>query len=129
MGDFGHNLGIAFQITDDLLDIVGEEGTTGKTLGSDVCKNKLTLAVVHLLKVIDEKERGMIKNKLSTMPTSKSQRAKIAEMLSSYGCLEYTRNRAQEFITKATASLAGMKENDAKEALIEVAKFVANRAF
>lgn len=122
---FGLNAGIAFQITDDLLDITGDERKTGKTLGSDVDKNKLTLAVIHLLKVVDESEKSVIISKLSAEGENKPA---LAEMLRSYGSLEYTHSRAQEFVAKAIAALADLKDSSAKEALIETAKFMANRA-
>jgi len=121
---FGLNAGIAFQITDDLLDIIGDEDKTGKTLGSDIVKNKLTLAVIHLLKVADESEKSVIISKLSTAGENK---VAFAEMLRSYGSLEYARSRAQEFVAKATAALADLKNSDAKDALIETAKFMASR--
>ena len=118
------NAGIAFQITDDLLDITGDERKTGKTLGSDVDKNKLTLAVIHLLKAADESEKSVIKSKLSATGES---RVVLTEMLKSYGSLEYARSRAQEFIAKAITAIDDLKDSNAKEALIETAKFMASR--
>jgi octaprenyl-diphosphate synthase len=120
LSDFGLNLGIAFQITDDLLDIIGDEVKTGKTLGSDVDKNKLTLAVIHLLGVMDKKKRAAVIDSLCN-------RAGMIEMLKSSGSLEYAYGRAQEFVAKAIASLAGLRESDAKEALIETARFIGRR--
>lgn len=122
---FGLNAGIAFQITDDLLDITGDEGRTGKTAGSDVDKNKLTLATIHLLKEVDETEKPAIINELNAAQEGKDG---LAEMLRSYGSLEYAQNRAQQFVAKAVGVLTGFKDSDAKEALTETAKFVANRA-
>jgi len=120
LSDFGLNLGIAFQITDDLLDIIGDEVKTGKTLGSDVDKNKLTLAVIHLLGVTDEKGRGAVINSLC-------DKAGLVEMLRSYGSLEYAYGRAQEFVAKAIVPLDGLRESGAKKALIETAGFIGRR--
>ncbi|MDD5326215.1 MAG: polyprenyl synthetase family protein [Phycisphaerae bacterium] len=120
LSDFGLNLGIAFQITDDLLDIIGDEAKAGKTLGSDVDKNKLTLAVIHLLGTIDEKKRASVIDSLCN-------KAGMIEMLKSSGSLEYAHDKAQEFVTKAIAQLAGLKEGEAKNALIETARLIGQR--
>lgn len=125
LGCFGLNTGIAFQITDDLLDISGDESKMGKTLGSDVDKNKLTLAVIHLLKVADEKEKNVAIEILNAVGESKDA---LIEMLRSYGSLEYANDRAQEFVVKATTALNGLRESEAKDALIETARFVGQRA-
>jgi len=124
LSDFGLNTGIAFQISDDLLDIIGDERKTGKTLGSDADKNKLTLPVIHLLDAADEREKRNLRSKLNTWGENKRL---LVEMLRSYGSLEYAHSCAREFVAKAIGSLAGIKESDAKDALIETAGFVANR--
>jgi octaprenyl-diphosphate synthase len=125
LADFGLNAGIAFQITDDLLDITGDENKTGKTLGSDAGKNKLTLPVIHLLEAIDEREKSEIIEKLNA--NRYTLNANFIEMLGSYGSLEYTRKRAREFAARAVKALATLEKSDAKDALIEAVKFMADR--
>lgn len=121
---FGHNSGIAFQITDDLLDIIGDESKTGKTAGNDIDRNKLTLGMIHLLTVVDSKQKENLIDKLNTAARSREE---ITEMLNSHGSLEYVRSRTQDFTTKAIEALKNLKETAAKQALIETAGFVANR--
>jgi len=123
--DFGRNVGIAFQIADDLLDITGDENKTGKTTGSDADKKKLTLSVIHLLRTIDTRRKDAVKRRLNASGKSKDA---LAKMLSRSGSLRYAAGRAQEFVCKAIESLAVLKESDAKNALIETARFAADRA-
>jgi len=125
LAHFGRDIGIAFQITDDLLDMIGDESKTGKTLGSDVDKNKLTLATIHLLSDVDESEKSVVIRKLNSAPNHKEE---LVEMLRSHGSLKYARNRAKEFVARANQALVCLEESDAKDALMETAGFVADRA-
>ena len=127
LADFGLNAGIAFQITDDLLDIVGDESKTGKTLGSDVDKHKLTLALIHLLKAADEREKNTIINSFLDRKDAQYDKNALVEILGRYGSLEYARSRAREFVAAAKQALAGLKQSDSKDALIETAEFIAGR--
>jgi len=125
LAEFGMNAGIAFQITDDLLDIIGDESKTGKTLGRDADKHKLTLAVIHLLGAVGEREKGAVIS--SYLERKQYDKDALTEMLGRYGSLEYTHSRAQEFVARAVGALGGLKESDAKDALIETAKFITSR--
>jgi geranylgeranyl pyrophosphate synthase len=156
LADFGLNAGIAFQITDDLLDIIGDESKTGKTLGSDIDKNKLTLAVIHLLRAVDEEEKSAVINSYLVNPVRDSVtrdnvmqkrgisrglnheaslerdarcgKESLAEILERFGSLKYAYGRAQEYVTKALNALTGLQEGEAIEAVIETAKFISERA-
>jgi octaprenyl-diphosphate synthase len=127
LSEFGLNTGIAFQIVDDLLDITGDEHKTGKTLGSDVTKQKLTLAVIHLLGTIRDKDKAALINTYFRRRDPRYDKDSLTVILNRYGSLKYARNRAQEYVTKAVQSLAVLKESQAKDALIEAAKFMAAR--
>jgi len=127
LADFGLNAGIAFQITDDLLDIVGDENKTGKTLGTDIDKHKLTLALIHLLKTANEREKNVIISSFLDRRDAQYDKNALIEMLDRYGSLEYARSRAQEYIAAAKQVLAGLKQSEAKDALIETADFMADR--
>lgn len=134
LADFGLKAGIAFQITDDLLDIIGDESKTGKTLGRDIDKNKLTLAVIHLLRAVEKTEQSAVINSYLVNPEAhlegeaRCQRESLVEMLGRLGSLEYAHRRAQEFVTKALDALTELREGQAKDALIETAKFFGERA-
>jgi octaprenyl-diphosphate synthase len=122
---FGLNLGIAFQITDDLLDIIGDESEAGKTLGSDADKDKLTLAQIHLLRSVREDEKSKLIEKLSN---SFGDKHALSGRLKNSGHLEYAHSLAQKFIEKAIGQLESLKDSTAKEALIETARYVGGRA-
>jgi len=125
LAEFGMNAGIAFQIADDLLDIVGDESKTGKTLGRDADKHKLTLAVIHLLGAVGEREKEAVIS--SYLERKQYDKDALTEMLGRYGSLEYTHSRAQEYVARAVGALGGLKESAAKDALIETAKFITSR--
>ena len=128
LADYGLNTGIAFQITDDLLDIVGDERKTGKTLGSDVDKHKLTLAGIHLLGAVNPSEKNRIVSSFLAREDTQRDRSALAELLDRHGSLKYARGRTQEFVAAAVRALADLEHNDAKDALIETAEFMAARA-
>ncbi len=153
---FGLNTGIAYHITDDLRDMVGDESKMGNTPGSDVDHNKLTLAVIHLLRAVDKRKRRELINSYLANPISNSiarnngkqkggisnevnlrvyfegderyEKEGLTEMLRRMGSLEYAHSRAQEFVIKALGALTDLKEGPVKEALIETAKFVGKQA-
>lgn len=127
LADFGLNAGIAFQIADDLLDIVGDENKTGKTLGSDIDKHKLTLALIHLLKTADKREKNTIINSFLNSTDTQYDKNALIEMLDRAGSLAYARSRAQKFIAIAKKALSGLEQSDAKNALIETADFMSCR--
>jgi len=125
LGSFGLNLGVAFQIADDLLDIIGDESKAGKTLGSDTGKSKSTLALIHLLRTVKKEAGERLIERLNNPLENKSV---LLEMLRAHGSLGYAQSKAQEFAAKAIDELSGIKEGNAKNALIETARFVVGRA-
>lgn len=127
LADFGLNTGIAFQITDDLLDLVGDESKTGKTLGTDVDKQKLTLPLIHLLNIADEQEKKSIIDSYLDRKDAECDRQALVRMLNRHGSLEYASKRAKEFIAAAVQSLADFKQSDARDALIEMARSTVGR--
>jgi octaprenyl-diphosphate synthase len=124
---FGLNTGIAFQITDDLLDLVGDESKTGKTLGTDVDKQKLTLPLIHLLGVADEQEKKSIIDSYLDSKDAECDRQALVKMLNRHGCLEYASKRAKEFIAAAVQALTDLEQSDARDALIEMAQSTVGR--
>jgi octaprenyl-diphosphate synthase len=127
LADFGLNTGIAFQITDDLLDLVGDENKTGKTLGTDVDKHKLTLAIIHLLRAADEPTKKSIIESYLDRKDAECDRSALVQMLNRYGSLEYASNRAKEFNAVAVRALADLERSDAKDALVETARLMVSR--
>jgi octaprenyl-diphosphate synthase len=127
LAEFGLNCGIAFQVTDDLLDLVGEESRTGKTLGTDVDKKKLTLSVIHLLGSAHESEQKSIVNSFLDRKDAEYDRHALVKLLNRYGSLEYARKKAREFTAAAIEALSDLQRSEAKDALIATAEFMISR--
>jgi octaprenyl-diphosphate synthase len=119
---FGTDLGIAFQITDDLLDIIGSELVAGKTLGTDIEKCKLTLPVIHLLENADPDQKTDIIEKLKA-----SGRDYINTLLDESGSIDHTRSVAKRFCGSAINSLRIFPDSPAKQALIKTANSITEK--
>ncbi len=123
---YGRSLGIAFQIADDLLDVWGNESQTGKTLGSDFEKQKLTLPVIHLLAISTPDQAVAIRDLLQT--PSVESRHKLQQLLDQSDAVEYSRRRAQEFAAAARAQLTCVPDSPARQLLEEVTEFATHRS-
>jgi octaprenyl-diphosphate synthase len=125
LSSFGLNAGLAFQITEDLPGVIaGDESKTG---GRYVEGNRLTLSLIHLLRTLDERERDAVISSYLERDT-RSGREILTEMLNRFGSFEYAHSRRREFVAKALDTLTDLKEGEAKNALIETAKFIGQRA-
>lgn len=124
LASYGMQAGIAFQIADDLLDIAGDERQTGKTIRSDLRKSKLTLAGIHLIGALGASAREQVYALLADPAASGSE---LKQMLAGHGSLQYARDRALDHVRQAEAALEIIPQTQAKQALIETARFMANR--
>jgi octaprenyl-diphosphate synthase len=130
LSDFGLNLGIAFQIADDLLDLLGDQNKTGKSIGSDLDNGRVTLPVIHLLKTANEADRELI-GQILDGGRKRRRRARydgLFEKLRSCGSIAYAQKRAQDFAEQAIAAIEEFSPSKSKSALIELTRFAAQRA-
>ena len=123
---FGRSLGIAFQIADDLLDVVGSEHKTGKSLGTDLQQQKLTLPLIHLLARAAPRQAEEIRELLAR--PDEQTRGRLLPMLKGSGALEYARARADEFTVAARQHLTILGESPARQLLEDMADFVTVRS-
>ncbi len=126
LADFGDKIGTAFQIQDDILDLVGDEPTVGKSLGRDAEKGKLTLPLIHHLSRVDPAGRGGVVEALSH---GRDGVAGILRELERTGSIEYARRTALRLVGDAKALLAALDESPARGALLSLADAVVARSF
>jgi octaprenyl-diphosphate synthase len=124
LAHFGLLAGIAFQMTDDLLDIAGDEARTGKTSQSDFAKDKPTLAVIHLLRTMDATRKAQV---CALLESSGQSRGELVDLLERYGSLRYVREQAESYVGRAVQATARLPASPAKDALLETARFMADR--
>lgn len=126
MKEFGENLGIAFQIQDDLLDILGMEKNTGKPLGNDIRDNKITLPLLYALKQANKREARKI-IRMIKRDASKQVIKEIAAFVETYGGKRYAMEKAREFCERAMRILDRYPDSPYKQSLISLAEFVTTR--
>jgi octaprenyl-diphosphate synthase len=122
---YGRNLGIAFQIADDVLDIWGEERVTGKSLGTDLEKQKLTLPIIQMLKRVEPAVAATVRSWLSE--GDPELRRRLRPHLEKTGALDYAWQRAKQHAKQAADALDCLADSDAKMVLRWLAHYVVRR--
>lgn len=122
---YGRSLGIAFQIADDILDLIGDEGQMGKSLGTDLEKRKPTLPVIRLLQVADADDRDLLLRALEGR--DEMDLPFLHACLNRYDTIAYARQKAAEHIHSAQRELKAVPGNVARDLLHEVADFAISR--
>lgn len=127
LGEYGRNLGIAFQIVDDVLDLTATTAKLGKPAASDLREGKATLAVIHALERGTGAERECIRTVLADRGFDRVSHATILEILKRYGSIEYAMDAARAYAEAARQSIAEMPRSAAQRALLWVPGFVIDR--
>jgi octaprenyl-diphosphate synthase len=127
MGEYGRNLGLAFQIIDDVLDLTATEEVLGKPVASDLREGKATLAVIHALERGTGADREAIRTVLADRSFTRVSHLQILEILHRHGSIEYAMDTACAHAEAARLSIAELPDSEAKRALLWVPGFVTSR--
>ncbi len=125
--DFGLNLGYAFQIVDDTLDIIDSENLTGKDIGNDFKDGKVTLPFIRLFETSTSKERNDLVVKMENQ--DEESWAHVRQMLLDSGSLDSTLKTAGEFIDKSLRIIESFNETEFRNIFREIALFIINRKY
>lgn len=124
LANYGRLLGMAFQVADDLLDLLGREATAGKTLGTDLEQQKLTLPLIRMLATLPTEEAAGLRKVLGN---GRPKRAAIVDGLARTGAVEYARDRAESLAAEAAAELDCLPPSHSRELLRLLTEWAVKR--
>ncbi|WP_092485690.1 polyprenyl synthetase family protein [Candidatus Ichthyocystis hellenicum] len=125
-GSYGHNIGMAFQLTDDLLDYTANHDICGKTPGQDLSEGKVTLPIIHALEKSSTEEKQRICGIM--LQKNINELANIRSILGSNHSLEYVHQQAISFSKKAKEDIDWVHDSQFKAILLELADFAVHRS-
>ena len=129
LDSFGHNLGMAFQLIDDVLDYSARQATLGKTVGDDFREGKITLPIVLAFAAADDEEKAFWRRTLEDLEQKKGDFRRALAMLEKSGALTATVERAREYGLKARDALTRFPDSEIRRALIEAVEFAIYRSY
>ncbi len=127
LGTFGENLGMAFQITDDLLDYREEMETTGKPSGLDLREHKVTLPLIHALRAMSPSSRQEVQRLFDSETVTNDNIASVVRIVDENGGFDYARARGDEFAERAHDALADLPDTVARRSLTASISYVMER--
>jgi len=125
--EYGLNIGMAFQIVDDLLDYTGKEEKTGKSIMNDLREGKITYPLIAVREKLSTEEKEFIKSVLLNKNPEVEDLIKVKNIVESYGGIEETKQKAKDFVNKAIESLRVFGNNKDVKELESLAKFIIER--
>ncbi|VVC02602.1 Short chain isoprenyl diphosphate synthase [Candidatus Bilamarchaeum dharawalense] len=127
LSDFGEMVGAAFQIQDDILNLVGNFEVYKKEIGGDISEGKRTLIIVHCLSKANELDKNRLISILSSHSKNPEDISEAISIIKKYGSIDYARDYAQKLVNKAKNKLKVLPDSEDKKALLLLADYVVNR--
>lgn len=125
--DYGINIGMAFQIVDDLLDFTGDAAALGKPVAGDLREGKMTLPVIHLRSRGDARAEALLRQIVSARHATPEEWRELTGMLAQARSIDYAQRKAADFVERAKASLYAFPSSDARDALMYLPDYVISR--
>jgi geranylgeranyl pyrophosphate synthase len=129
LDNYGLNFGIAFQIVDDYLDIMGDEDSLGKALGQDIAMGEITLPVYDLFNSLGKKERGELKQIILSRNINSEVIKKIRDKINRQKISLKIKERILSYVCRSKHNLARLKDSCFREKLMDLADYVVERGF
>ncbi|RLJ08273.1 MAG: hypothetical protein DRP12_00925, partial [Candidatus Aenigmatarchaeota archaeon] len=130
LGEFAEAIGIAFQIQDDVLDLIADRKRFGKAWGNDITEGKRTLMVIHACQKAGERERRELLKILDSHTRDRQKIKRAMEIIKKYGSIEYAKQRSREIVEKAWKQVDRiLPESEAKQKLRAFAEFLIQRSW
>ena len=127
LAEFGWNLGMAFQMVDDILDFTSKESVLGKPVGNDLREGKVTLPMIYALKTASEAERAKVQTVIEHQSYDQVPFSEVLHILKKNRGIDRARERAAEFTERARAIISAFPETPAQRALLSATELVADR--
>jgi octaprenyl-diphosphate synthase len=128
LAEYGKNLGLAFQIVDDVLDLTASEAVLGKPVASDLREGKVTMAVIHALERCTPAERRLVETVLEERAFKSVQHEQILAILERYGSIAYAYDDAAKHAEVARKAICTFPDSEVKRALLNIPEFVVERS-
>ncbi len=125
---YGHSLGMAFQMQDDMLDYVGSEDVTGKPAGLDLRGRKVTLPLVGALRAMSPAEVDEVRHVFTLVEPGDAEVDHVISLVRQHGGIEYARDKATAYARAAEAAIHGLPPGPALDALHEAVLYVTDRS-
>jgi octaprenyl-diphosphate synthase len=125
--EYGFNIGMAFQIVDDLLDFTGDAAALGKPVGGDLREGKMTLPVIHLRSRGDARADALLRQIVAARHATADEWRELTAMLTQARSIDYAQRKAAEFVERAKAALYAFHSSDARDALMYLPDYVISR--
>jgi len=126
--NFGLNMGIAFQIVDDVFDYTSSVEKTGKPIGNDLREGKITLPLIYTLAYLEKGERDRLENLFKNGMASDKDYFRIIELVQDNGAINKCRKDAQDHVNLAETYLSLFPGSPIKESLLKLNQFIVNRS-
>jgi len=127
MANFGRNLGIAFQMIDDVLGAVGDPRVTGKPVGSDLREGKKTYVISLAIKLANEDNKLKILGVLGKRDGNREEIDEVLTILSKTGAIDKVKGKAKFYSNKALSNLKRYPNSSSKKVLSELTDFIVTR--
>lgn len=127
LSSYGFNLGMAFQMADDLLDYLADTASLGKAVGADLREGKLTLPLIRSLETASPEDRDRMEEIIGNPKFSAREFEELTDMLTTCGGISYTKEKAATYVANAKEAISSFEASDSKATLLNIADYVMER--